>query len=139
MRVRALDSAGDWTFGAGANNYKQKKDAVAQNIQTRLNSFLGNCFFDLGAGLDWFFFLGGSKDQLALNLAISSVILNTENVTALTQVSINLNTRTRHIAITYRAVTSFGAITEAVVPFTKYLTTEDGDPLITESGENIIV
>ena len=51
MKVRALDESGDWTFGKGENNYYSANDAIAQNIKTRLYSFLGDCFFDLSANI----------------------------------------------------------------------------------------
>lgn len=139
MIVRALNSSGDWTFGAGLNNYKSARAAVAQDIQTRLSSFLGDCFFDLGAGIDWLNFLGGSKNQLALNLAISAVILNTEGVTSMVQLSSNLDPVTRNFSVSYTVGTVYGLISGTVTPQTFYLLTESLDPLTTESGENIII
>lgn len=112
MLVRSLSSTGDWTFGAGLSNYKSGNLAVAQNIQTRLSSFLGDCFFDTEAGIDWNTFLGGSKNQLALNLAVSAVILNTTdadnlNVVGINQLSINLDSTTRKISISYQVQTTY--------------------------------
>lgn len=91
MIVRALNKDGDWTFGAGKANYLSGVDALKQSISTRLNSYLGDCFFATNAGIDWFTFCGGSKSQLALQLAINAVILNTANVTGIitTQVSLS--------------------------------------------------
>ena len=83
--VRAIENGTrDWTFGKGRNDYKKDILAVAQNINTRLYCFLGDCYFDSGAGIDWFNLLG-AKDRLALNLAISATILNTKEVTGLLQ------------------------------------------------------
>jgi hypothetical protein len=110
MIIRALDSNGDWTYGKGKNNYNSGNSAVAEDIQTRLSSFLGDCFFDTGAGIDWFNLLGG-KDQLALNLAVSAVILNTSNVTGLLQLSIVLNRQSRAIVIQYKVQTTYSQIT----------------------------
>ncbi len=107
MRVRALDSDHDWTFGKGQNNYLTRNAAVVQNIDTRLNSFLANCFFDNGAGIDWFTFLGGTKDTQALALAISSTILKTEDVTGIRQLSISLVNR--GVVVRYRVQTSYSA------------------------------
>jgi hypothetical protein len=119
MIVRALSSIGDWTYGAGKNNYLSANAAVAQAIATRLQSFLGDCFFATDAGIDWFTFLGGSKNQLALHLAISAVILNTQTngmsvVTGITTLSVILNDMTRNFVITYSATTVFGNV-EGVV------------------------
>ena len=107
MRVRELDSDHDWTFGKGQNNYLRDLKAIMQNIDTRLNSFLGDCFFDNGAGIDWFNLLGG-KDQLALNLSISTVILNTQDVTGLLRLSVSLSPITRDFSVYYRVQTSYG-------------------------------
>lgn len=82
MIIRALDENHDWTFGKGKGNYNRFEKAVAENLQTRLLSFLGDCFFDLSAGIDWFNLMG-SNQRLRLKLDISSVILNTPDVTGI--------------------------------------------------------
>lgn len=109
IRVRALDANGDWTFGQGRNNYLTGNLAIGQNIRTRCLSFLGDCFFDQGAGIDWFSYLGG-KDQLGLNLAISAAILNTTGVLGLNQVSINLNAPTRVLSVSYQVTTIYSVL-----------------------------
>lgn len=109
MRVRALDGSGDWQYGKGQNDYRRNQNAVAQNIQTRLSSFLADCFFDLGAGIDWFGYLG-SKNQIGLNLAINAVILNTAFVTGIVQTSLNL-TEARNFQVSYTVTTSYGQVT----------------------------
>lgn len=106
MRVRALDSDHDWTFGKGQNNYLRDNLAVVQNINTRLQSFLGDCFFDTAAGIDWFTLLG-AKDQLSLSLAISSTILNTADVTGIEETSVDLNSTTRRLTCQYTAQTIY--------------------------------
>jgi hypothetical protein len=106
MRVRALDSDHDWTFGKGQNNYFRNNLAVVQNIDTRLQSFLGDCFFDTGAGIDWFTLLG-AKDQLSLTLSISSTILNTADVTGLEELSVELSETTRRLTCQYKVQTIY--------------------------------
>ena len=113
MRVRALNVSGDWLFGKGTNDYLQNQNAIAQNIQTRLNSFLGDCFFDLGAGIDWFTLLG-SKNQSQLLLNISSVITNTEGVTAVQQLSANLNPVNRNLVVSYQVATVYSIISSSL-------------------------
>jgi hypothetical protein len=119
MRVRALDSNGDWTFGAGLNNYLTGTAAVSQAIATRLLSFLGDCFFATNEGIDWFTFLGGSKNQLALQLAINAVILNTQSqgvnvITNIVAVSVQLNDVTRAFTVTYEVTSIFGTVTGTI-------------------------
>lgn len=121
MIIRALDSTGDWTFGAGQNNYLQNQNAAEQLIQTRVLSFLNDCFFDSAAGINWFAYLGsvGANNQLSLQLAVSACILNTPDqngnqiVQGLQQLSVNLNRQTRGVSISYQAVTVYSVITSS--------------------------
>lgn len=106
MIVRALDSDGDWTFGKSKADYLSNLDAVKQNIKTRLMEFLGDCFFNIRAGIDWLDFLGGSKNPAALNLSISTVILNTIGVTGIKQLSVNL-TPDRKFSVSYEVSTVY--------------------------------
>lgn len=140
MIVRAVDAMNDWMFGKGRNDYKSNSQAINQNIQTRLQSFLGDCFFDISAGLDWFNLLG-SKNQLALELAVSAIIFNTEGVVGIVSLVIDLDEETRGITMSYVVNTIFTqALNEnAVVGGVNLLTTEDGDILITEDGDAIAV
>lgn len=136
MRVRALDLNGDWTFGKGQNDYKSGRDAVSQNIQTRLNSFLGDCFFDTNAGLNWFGFLGG-KNQLGLNLAISATIINTAYVTKVVQLSVTLDL-TRKLTISYAVDTAFGPLSNTLTTASENILTENGLNLLTEGGDPLV-
>lgn len=108
MIVRANDGTGDWTFGNGQSNYLSGNAAVIQDIRTRLSSFVGNCFFDMGAGINWLTFLGakGSENTLQLSLALAAVIINTPNVLGLLQLSFNLSPQ-RVFSITYQVQTSY--------------------------------
>lgn len=106
MIVRALDDNHDFTFGTSLNNYLRNKAAVIQNIDTRLNAFLGDCFFDLSAGINWFNLIG-TKDQVDLNIAITSVIANTDQVLGLTQLSAML-TLSGNFSVAYTVQTTYG-------------------------------
>lgn len=141
MRVRAIDINGDWTFGKGQNDYKTANDAIAQNIRTRLYSVLGNCFFDQGAGINWFGFIGG-KDQTGLNLSLSAAILNTQGVIGLVQLSSNLDTNLRKFSVSYSVTTIYTGINLNANPLTgtaNFLVTDSGFILITDSGFGIEV
>lgn len=133
--VRAIDADNDWTFGAGANNYKTGLDALAQNLKTRLQSFLGDCFFDLQAGIDWFNLLG-AKDQTKLLLDISAVILNTDNVNTLVQLSANLDS-SRKLTVTYSVTTNIAPPTITVGGGIDLLLTEGGNVLVSEGGDSL--
>lgn len=136
MIVRSLDVSGDWQFGKGKNDYLKNNKAIVQTISTRLKCFLGNCFFDLSAGLDWFNLLG-SKNQLALELAVRATILNTPQVTSIVDVTITLDENTRRINMRYVVETVYSIINR-VPPaqgLTSFLLTESGDVITTESGQ----
>lgn len=110
--VRALDANGDWEFGAGLNNYQQNLNAVALDIQMNLNSYLGNCFFAVSAGIDWFNLLGG-KNELAISLAINSTLVNTKGVTGIQQTNFTLNSA-RHLSISYNVNTVYGTLSNTL-------------------------
>lgn len=111
MIIRSVDVNNDWNFGKGRNDYKKDLSAVTQNIKTRLQSFLGDCFFALDQGIDWFNLLG-SKQILELRLAIAAVILNTEDVTEINLINITTSTSTRNILIQYDVNTVYGSVNE---------------------------
>lgn len=136
--VRALDSSGNWTFGRGKNNYKQMNDAIQQNIQTRLYSFLGDCFFSVNDGMDWFNLLG-SKNTVKLRLAVAACILNTDGVVSVNEISVSFDTAMRKISIGYSVNTIYTGFTfnPLVVKETSFLLTQDGQILTTEDGSGL--
>ena len=96
-----------WKSGS-KSNYKKDSTAVAQNVRTRLQSFLGDCFFATDEGIDWFNLLG-SKRILELKLNISSTILNTQDVTSLVEIYVNI-LNNRQITVIYSANTIYGPV-----------------------------
>lgn len=110
MIVRGITGDGSWLFGKGRNDYKRSKEAIAQNIKTRLKSFLGDCFFDLNAGIDWPNLLG-TKDPATLKLAISACILNTEGVTGINLLNYSLS-ESRTLSLQYTVDTVEGVVSD---------------------------
>lgn len=136
MIIRSLDAAHDWTYGKGRNNYLRQNDAIAENIDTRLLCFLGDCFFDVTAGIDWFNYLGG-KDKIGLQLAIASVILNSYGVTALVELSLNLDPAVRLLSINYEINTIYSGQqnqSTTVANSANFILTQDGIIITTEDG-----
>ena len=70
MRVSGLDNDLDWRFGKGRAVYKRNADAIAQNILTRLRSFLGDWYLDTEIGIDWLTLLGnlGTEKRILRSL-----------------------------------------------------------------------
>ena len=107
MRIRAVDPiTNDWKFGKGQLDYLTGNAAVAQDIKNRCLSFIGDCFFATNAGIDWFNLMGKGT-QIQLNLAISAMILGTDNVTGISQYQTNLNPVTRAFRVQYQVQTAF--------------------------------
>jgi hypothetical protein len=132
MIVRALDRDGDWTCGKGRQDYRSGNDAIAQMIQTGYRSILGDCFWALEDGIDWFNLLG-SRNVVGVQLAVKTMILNVEGVISLQDFRTEFSVNLRNLATEYGASTVFpGGISTGDAPL---LLTESGDNLITEDGQ----
>ena len=106
MRVRAITSEREWTFGKGKQNYKIDNEAIAQNVKTRVLSFLGDCFFDTKAGIDWWNLLGvGRRDELLRSIQLT--ILGTDGVVGIN--SVDYYTQDRKLVITYDIKTVYSS------------------------------
>lgn len=104
--VRTLTPVGDWTYGNNLSGYLQGNDAIRQQISCRLQQFIGECFWDTQAGIDWFSWLGG-KNPAGLNLAINAVILNTTGVLALNGSGFTADPVTRKFTVQWNVTTVF--------------------------------
>jgi hypothetical protein len=93
MIIRGLDSNGDWTFGSGKSNYLTNDNAIALNINTRLYSWLNDCFFDTQAGIDWKNRLGSLGQETLLQNDLKRIILQSYGVTGITAFSTSLINR----------------------------------------------
>lgn len=93
MIIRGLDADHDWTFGKGKQNYKVGTPAIAENIDTRLRELKGNCFFNMGAGVDWLRLLGGKNTKGEIVLSCRSIILASYGVVQINSLSVNVVAR----------------------------------------------
>lgn len=107
--VRGLSKTGDWTFGLGTGGYLAKQAMVGQNIKTRIQEVVGDCFFNLGAGIDRLLY--AQKNVLNLDLAIRGIILGTNDVVGLAAISSVINAQ-RQVTFTYSVVTIYGTIAD---------------------------
>ncbi|MBZ5673717.1 MAG: hypothetical protein LAP61_05665 [Acidobacteriia bacterium] len=101
MIFRNLDAAGDWSFGQGLANYVDKNAAIGLNIRTRIYSWLGDCFFDQQAGIDWWNRLGSKNQKVLLDADLRRIILQSEGVTGLVSFDSVLTVRayTAHFSV----------------------------------------
>ncbi len=104
--VRSLDINHDWNFGSGKQSYLIDNNAVAQNVQTRLYSFINDCYFDMEAGIDWIRLLGTKNTEDEIILACRAIILNTDEVVRVNSISASVS-KSRVIIIEYNIDTNY--------------------------------
>lgn len=110
MKTRALDSAGDWQFGRGVQSYVTEKNALMQNVKTRLRQWKNNCFFAMTEGVDYTNYLDIGQ-KAALDLDIKRVILQTNGVLRIAEFTSTLDTDSRALTISATIATIFGNAT----------------------------
>lgn len=99
MSFRNLDENHDWVYGSGRNDYITGSQEIAINIETRLLSFLGDCFFSIDEGIDWFNLLD-YRYQNNLELKVQEVIKNTPGVVGINSIDV-LTGANRKLTIQY--------------------------------------
>lgn len=89
-KFAALDSNNDWTFGRGLQNYATDNQAILLDLETYLQTFFTECFFDNDFGIPWFNLLG-SKNPDAMLLEIRKGITTIEGITNVADLSLTFN------------------------------------------------
>lgn len=107
MVVRAIDENGDWQFGNGIANYKDKQEEIKQNIITTLRSWKNDCFFDMEAGVDWYNLMGSRGREEDLKNDIIKNIMSVNGVVNIINYESFLN-ENREININIRLNTIYG-------------------------------
>jgi hypothetical protein len=115
MKFRQLDNLNDWTFGKGQNNYVRKNDAIALNIKTRLYSWLGDCFFAVDEGIDWYNRLGSKNQRELLEADLRTTILQSEGVTGIIDFFTTLNAEDRAFRAQYNITTIYSSSFEDLI------------------------
>lgn len=93
MTFRNLTPSHDWCFGKGLQDITQQNQAIGLNIKTRLLSWVGDCFFDQQAGIDWWNRLGSKNQRTLLELDLRRIILQSQGVTGIVKVDTILTRR----------------------------------------------
>lgn len=107
MSIRNIDSAHDWVFGCGTYSYVNEEQEIAVNLETRLLSFLGDCFFATDEGIDWWNLLDYNQQE-KLQTAVQGVIIDTDGVTGINSVDTYINAD-RKITLTYDIQTIYSS------------------------------
>jgi hypothetical protein len=94
MITRALTPAGDFTYGNGLQNYLRGEAAVEQNIVTTVNSWVGDSYWAVYFGVDWYNRLDvGQQDHLVQE--IKQVIAGCYGVVGIVSIAGNFSGKTR--------------------------------------------
>ncbi|WP_144156565.1 hypothetical protein [Paraburkholderia sp. BCC1885] len=111
MRYRMLDANGDYTWGqAGQNFLINSPAAVGQAILTRLKLMQGEWFLDQTAGTPYDQILGAGTESTR-DLAVQTVILQTQGVSEIVEYASYLNPTTREFIWAVTVDTIYGTTT----------------------------
>jgi hypothetical protein len=109
MRYRKLDAAGDYTFGHQQSDfYRDRPEAVALAVQTRLGLFTGEWFLDTSDGTPWRTDVLGKYTQGGYDIVIKERILGTPGVQSIDAYSSKLDRQTRALSIAASISTIYG-------------------------------
>lgn len=99
MILRATTATNDWTFGKSLQDYFFNEAAVEANIKTKLLEWVGDCFFNVPAGIDWKNRLDIGQ-QVALVIEIKQLVLQCYGVVSILDFQANFSGATRFESIT---------------------------------------
>jgi hypothetical protein len=99
VKVRAIDSEGDWLLG-----HKADSAAIAQNVKTQILSLYNDWFLDFENGVKWFDYLAKNPNTDKMRDEVKRQILSVEGVSSLEILNINLNEQKAAIEVQYRDI-----------------------------------
>lgn len=99
MKNRKFTADGDYSFGAGMNDYVSADKAVAQAVKSKILLFYGEWWEDVGQGIPMFQnFLGQTNPETIKN-SLADILrkraLEVEGVKSVKNVEVNINKYTR--------------------------------------------
>lgn len=117
MKIRALDADGDWVFGQGRGSYLVGIEAIVQDIETALHVFLGEAFWDMAFGVDWFNLIGAKANVAQQNIILQcrEIIATREGVTKINRVEVTFTDFRRTLSIQYDISTIYGQTSNTFV------------------------
>lgn len=104
MRFRALDSNWDWKFGKGIGSYSGDTQAIAYDVKSKILSWVGDCFFDAQAGIDWKNILGSKDQKSQLDDAIKKIIVEEYGIIELSYFESEISDRTYHCTVRFKTI-----------------------------------
>ena len=111
MRVRKLDSNGDFSFGSGSGDYWiDAPEGVAQIVSTRLQLWQGQWYLNYPDGMPWATQVLGKYTGSLRDPAIQNRILTTPGVSSLASYSSSLDRQTRKYTVQAAINTIYGQV-----------------------------
>lgn len=107
MILSALDDDKDWTFGRGRSNYITGGRAIAQKVMCRIQSFKNDNPLNMDDNIDWLYLLSEKNTEQQILREIERVVLATDGVMRIIELSMTVNKTTRKQAIELRMQTAF--------------------------------
>lgn len=90
----------------------QKKDLTRQRVEITLKTFLGEWFANILFGVPYFQTIYGKNTKNAADIAIKTAIQNVEGIVELISYESSLDSTTRKLTVSFRALSEDGEIIE---------------------------
>jgi len=107
--VNIISSSGDWNFGQGLSSYFTGNAAIAANIKTALNTFLGDAFWQANFGVDWINLLGNKNTEQSIISQTRAIIANCYGVVQINSINYNLDSLKRQLTLSYTISTIYSS------------------------------
>lgn len=86
-------------------------DAIRQELDIALHTFLGEWFLDTRIGMPWFQKILGAKPRLSVVLSIfRDAILKVNGILSVTDLNVVFDAPSRELSISFRAISTEGEI-----------------------------
>lgn len=99
MIIRATTPTNDWTYGKSLQDYFINEPAIEANVRTKLLEWVGDCFFNQLAGIDWKNRLDVGQQQ-ALIVEMKQLVLQCYGIVSIVEFQAIFNGTTRFDSIT---------------------------------------
>ena len=106
-----LDSVGDWAVENDQLQFVTGRDEIAQIIETRLRSFIGEWFLDVRIGVPWFSkILKKNPSATEIEAILIQQIVDSPGVVTLENIDLSLDNVTRRLRVSFEAETLDGIV-----------------------------
>ena len=106
MIFRQLDANGDFTWGKGVQNFARGQQAIALNLQTLIQCWVGDCFFALQMGINWKQLMNYGPNA-GLDSALQVLILRAYGVVSMVSATIRHDAQSRNFTASYTVDTVY--------------------------------